>query len=642
MTGSHAQMGRLGRSATTTSVVTAAAALLVAGALITTLQFLTLRRDFVGDIRAQVGATAANSAGAVVFDDAEAGAEALAALRALPGLRAAAILRNDGTRLSGFERDGRAAEAPPTPRLTDAGLVRVDLRELAIAEPIALDGRRVGTLVVRMGLDRLYGRVGSFVLMFLLVGLGALALSVLLMSRMRRQVHSAELQLDRMAHYDPITGLLNRNAFNAQLDARLHDRGEDCRLGLLLLDVDGFKTVNDTLGHHQGDALLGQIAARLRAALRQGDTVYRVGGDEFAIVLVPLESAAEADAFGRRVLAQFQQPFPVADHELHITVSCGIGLAPRDAADLHALTSHADTALYQAKRNGRNGFELFRPEMNQRNEQRLRLRAELRKALDHDALELAYQPQLAIASDRVVGFEALARWNHPELGPISPAEFIPVAEESGLILPLGRWVIRAACRQMAQWQAQGLAGFRVAVNVSARQLRDAQLPEFIDATLVAHRLAPERLELEITESLLLDNAETHIALLRRLRARGIRLSIDDFGTGFSSMAYLPRLPLDQLKIDGSFVRAIPGDGEAITTAIIAMAHHLRLEVVAEGVEDAVQFEYLRRAGCDVMQGYLLSRPLAPEQATAFLHRHVAGVDPLAAAAPAAAALPGGR
>nr|WP_257644081.1 EAL domain-containing protein [Luteimonas salinisoli] len=627
-------VGRLGRSATTTSVVTAAAALLVAGALLTTFEFLTLRSDFVGDVRAQVGATAINSTAAVLFDDAEAGAEALAALRTLPGLQAAAILRDDGSLLAGFDRDSLAEAPAPSAQLLERGF-RVDLRELAIAEPIALDGRRVGTLAVRMSLDRLHTRVRNFVAMFLLVGLGALAFSVLLMSRMRRQVHSAELQLDRMAHYDPVTGLPNRNAFSRQLDDRLHGRGENCRLGLLLLDVDGFKAINDSLGHHQGDVLLGQIAARLQAAARQEDAVYRIGGDEFAIVLVPLDSVAEADTFGRRVMAQFETPFPVAGHELHVTVSCGISLAPRDAADLHGLTSHADTALYQAKRNGRNAFELFRPEMNQRNEHRLRLRAELHKAIEQGALELAYQPQLAIAADRVVGLEALARWHHPELGTIPPSEFIPLAEESGLILPLGRWVIRAACRQMMLWQAQGLDGFRVAVNVSVRQMRDAQLPEFIDATLTASGLAPERLELEITESLLLENAEAHIALLQRLHARGIRLSIDDFGTGFSSMAYLPRLPLDQLKIDGSFVREIPGDGEAITTAIIAMAHQLRLEVVAEGVEDAVQFEYLRQAGCDVLQGYLLSRPLTPDQAGDFLRRDVASAVPASAVAPAA-------
>jgi diguanylate cyclase (GGDEF)-like protein len=606
---------RIERSAAVTNFATVVAALAVAGALLVALQSFAVRRQLIEDMRAQVTVVGLNSAAALMFDDAEAGAETLNALRPLPDLEAAALFTVRGTRLTEYRRDGE----PSIVALPQSGY-RADLKGFVIAEPVVLDGRTVGHVVMRSSFGRLYRSMLAFAGLFVLAGLGAMGISYPLVRRMRREVRSAEARLDQLAHFDPVTGQLNRNAFNEHLrrmSKRLHG-DPDARMALLMLDLDNFKAVNDTLGHHLGDELLRQAAQRLFDILRRSDAIFRIGGDEFAITLYPVSSSIEVMAVAERVLATFRQPFLLGSQEVHASVSCGIGMYPEDSTDLKVLTSHADAAMYRAKRNGKNHFELFRSEMNEEMQRRHRIQIDLRKAIDQDELRLHYQAQAEAQSLRVIGVEALVRWQHSELGWVPAPEIISIAEECGLIVPLGRWVIRQATRQAQLWREQGLDGLRMAVNVSARQARDEDFVDYIASALERTGGSPDLLELEITESLLLDDTDRNMRFMRRIRDKGIRLAIDDFGTGYSSLAYLQRLPIGQLKIDMSFVRAIPGDGEAITTAILAMAHSLGLGVVAEGVENEVQLDFLRRGGCDLVQGYLLSKPLAPEEMTAFL------------------------
>jgi diguanylate cyclase (GGDEF)-like protein len=606
---------RIWRSAAVANFATVIAALAVAGALLLTLQWFAIRRQLVEDARAQAHVVGLNSAAALLFEDADAGAETLHALRPLPDLEAAALFTSRGRRLSEYRRDGE-----PAIRALPRSTYRGNLEGFVITDPVVLDGRTVGHVVMRSGFDRLYRSLLAFAGLFVLAGFGALAISFPLVQRMRREVRRAEARLDHLAHFDPVTGQLNRNAFNGHLQAmaeRLQDE-PGAQLALLMLDLDNFKVVNDTLGHHLGDDLLKQVAQRLFDTLRRSDAIFRIGGDEFAITLFPVSSPVEVMTVAERILAAFRQPFTLGTHEIHATASCGISVFPDDARDLKVLASNADAAMYRAKRNGKNSFELFRSEMNDEMQRRHRIQIDLRRAIERDELRLHYQAQAEPRSMRVVGVEALVRWRHPDLGWVPASEIVSIAEESGLIVPLGRWVIRRAARQAQIWREQGIEDLRMAVNVSARQARDEDFIDYIATVLERSGGSPELLELEITESLLLDDTDRNVRFMRRIRDKGIKLAIDDFGTGYSSLAYLQRLPIGQLKIDMSFVRAIPGDGEAITTAILAMAHSLGLAVVAEGVENERQLDFLRRAGCDVVQGYLLSKPLAPDEMTAFL------------------------
>jgi len=353
--------------------------------------------------------------------------------------------------------------------------------------------------------------------------------------------------------------------------------------------------------------------------LRNGDAVCRIGGDEFAIILES-GSMAGGDSVAAKMLDALTAPFEIDVHEIYVTASVGISIYPDDAPDMETLMRNADTAMYQAKGKGKNAYEEFHPELDQRVQKRLSLETKLRKALERGELQLYYQPQIGLKDSRLVGLETLLRWNHPELGMVSPAEFIPLAEESGLIVQIGRWAIRTACKQVAAWREAGLGDVHVSVNLSARQTKDAYLVHDIVSSLREAGMRPSQLELEITETVLMENVHANVELLNKLQTAGIRLSIDDFGTGYSSMAYLKRFPIDQVKIDRTFVRDIPGDGddEAITTAIIAMAHSLGLSVVAEGVETETQLQFLRNAGCDIMQGYYFAEAKPPEQVEVFL------------------------
>lgn len=433
-----------------------------------------------------------------------------------------------------------------------------------------------------------------------------------------------EEKLAYLTHHDTLTGLPNRALLHDRIDqAVLHAERTGEKVAILFLDLDGFKNVNDTLGHEAGDRLLCLVAARLQDLVRKSDTVARLGGDEFVMVLEQVNEDAAA-LVARKILEAVQQPITIDRHELRVGVSIGICLFPQDGSNQQTLLRNADTAMYQAKEQGRHNYQFYREEMNASAVYRMRLQHELHKAIEQNELELYYQPKVNLDSGAIVGVEALLRWRHPEMGNISPADFIPVAEESGLILALGEWVLFEACRQQRKWQEQGMPPLSVAVNVSARQFRGQNLVGLVSDAIRESGMNPLYLELELTESILMagdsyDQAQI-LATLHQLRALGVQLSIDDFGTGYSSLSYLKRFPVDALKIDRSFVRDIPQDKDdtAIATAIIAMGHSLELKVVAEGVEQPEQVAFLRSMGCDESQGFFYSPAVPADQLAALL------------------------
>jgi diguanylate cyclase (GGDEF)-like protein len=378
--------------------------------------------------------------------------------------------------------------------------------------------------------------------------------------------------------------------------------------------------VNDTLGHGAGDAVLKVCAERLRRALRDNDFVARLSGDEFAVLVEPCSQPAAAVGVARKVLSAIERPLIVQGHEIVLTGSMGISLYHEDGRDAETLQKHADIAKFKAKENGRNNHQFYSSQMNSHSLERLGLEAALRRALERGEFALHYQPKFNLRSGAITGVEALLRWRHSELGMVSPADFIPIAEETGLIGPIGAWVLKEACTQAKRWSDQGLHGVSVAVNLSARQFRNEGLSRDIRRCLAETGLDPHLLELELTESMVMQDAALAATMLEDLKQMGLSLSIDDFGTGYSSLAYLKRFPIDSVKIDRSFVKDIPDDAEgvAIVEAVIALAQSLRLRVVAEGVETAEQRDHLKKLGCDQMQGYFASKPLAAPEATAFL------------------------
>ena len=437
------------------------------------------------------------------------------------------------------------------------------------------------------------------------------------------QQREAEVHIQRLAHYDALTGLPNR----VLLDDRCRTAiaaAHRARQGvaLMFLDLDYFKNINDSLGHRVGDDVLVELARRLRQAVREQDTVSRLGGDEF-VLLLPDTDAEGAANVAAKILQAALAPFLIEEHELTVTPSIGIALYPQDGDSLETLSRCADAAMYLAKEEGRNGFRFFTNTIQERSERTLLLGNALRRALERDQLSLVFQPQLALDSDRLIGVEALLRWNHPELGPISPAEFIPVAESNGLILAIGEWVLRAAAHQAARWHAMGWTDWRVGVNVSAVQFRHGNLPELVAEVLQHEQLPPALLELELTEGVAMHNAQQVSATMAQLAQLGVHMAMDDFGTGYSSLSYLKRYRVSKLKIDQSFVRDIAVDAEdrAIVQAIISMAHSLGLETIAEGVETQEQLDFLRTQGCEQIQGYWLSKPLTADALTAFVQQH---------------------
>lgn len=432
----------------------------------------------------------------------------------------------------------------------------------------------------------------------------------------------AEQQVETLSFYDNLTGLPNLELLRDRTSKALSTLSRDAQqVALLYMDIDGFKDVNDSLGHACGDTLIRELGSRLQGLLRSSDTLCRATGDEFVILMPDVENAESVGLLAERILHGLQRPFLLHGHLQTISLSLGAAVAPHDGQDCETLLRNAETAMYQAKQDGRQTWRFFDSTMNQQALARLQLLNDLRQAIAQHQLQLYYQPQIDLASGRLSGVEALVRWQHPVRGMISPAEFIPAAEESRLIIPLGEWVLRQACAQAASWQRQGLALPQVAVNISAIQLQHGHLEESVLQALADSHLPASLLELEITESSLVDKTEQVIDSLKRLKAMGVNLSIDDFGTGYSSLAYLQTLAVDKLKIDQSFVRdlTLNQDNRAIVSAIVQMAHTLGLACIAEGVESQDIAAALHRLGCQQAQGYLYARPLPADELQTLLH-----------------------
>ncbi len=425
-------------------------------------------------------------------------------------------------------------------------------------------------------------------------------------------------RLTYMAQFDGLTGLPNRNAFLDRLWHIISQADQDRRhAGVIFVDLDRFKLVNDTLGHGAGDTLLLEAAQRLSSSVRSDDMVGRLGGDEFAVALSNLAKPADAEIISQKILNAFSRPFQLAGQVIYVSASLGIGVYPTDGSDPDTLLKNADTAMYRAKEKGRNTYEFYLPQLKERAVGRLKIEAELRGALARGEFVLHYQPKVGIESGEISGFEALLRWQHCERGLISPAEFIPILEDTGMILPVGEWVVSTVCLQLQAWRAAGLPRIPVAVNLSPRQFAQVDLDSVIGATLRSTGVNPGLLEFELTESMLMTDSEASVRILKNLKSFGIRLSVDDFGTGYSSLAYLKRFPLDSLKIDRAFIRDVTSDsdGATIVLAIINLAHSLKLHVVAEGVETEAQFQFLRQHGCDEMQGFYVARPQPAHECT---------------------------
>ncbi len=433
-----------------------------------------------------------------------------------------------------------------------------------------------------------------------------------------------EERLLYLANYDSLTGLPNRALFRDRLRrAVARAQRNDSLVALLFIDLDRFKTINDSLGHHAGDQLLRGVARRLKQNAREGDTIARLGGDEFTIILEGIRDTEDAALVARKVIELMEPPFKLDGHEVVVSPSIGITIYPYDATDMRSLLKNADTAMYQSKEKGRNRYQFYTADMNAKAYEHLLLENHLRHALEREEFRLYYQPQLDLHTQGIIGVEALLRWEHPERGLVPPEEFVPFAEETGLIIPIGEWVIRQACMDARAWQDEGLPPIRVAVNLSMRQFRQKDFVDTVQQALAESGLEPGFLELEITESFLAHDVEKATAQLQRLSDLGVHLSVDDFGTGYSSLSYLKRFPINTLKIDQSFVRDISSDpdGATIAEAIIALGQSLRLDVIAEGVESEDQLFFLRGRGCDRGQGYFFSHPVPAEDVVPWLKRN---------------------
>lgn len=433
---------------------------------------------------------------------------------------------------------------------------------------------------------------------------------------------ASEAHIYHLAHYDPLTGLLNRSAFHEQLNRAITTSLiEQTALAIIYLDLDHFKLINDASGHSAGDILLQRISERLKICLNKDDIISRLGGDEFVMLVSNYQDLQDIKAICEKIIGELARPIKLNNNvEVIVTSSLGVSCYPKDGPDSHTLMKNADTAMYTAKQKGRNNYQFFAKEMNEHAAERLAMEVQLRQALQKNEFELHYQPQINVATNKITGCEALLRWNHPERGLVPPFEFIPIAEETGLIQDIGEWVIEEACRQQSLWREQGIADLKMGVNISSRQFTSKNLIASIKNSIDQSGIPPNKLDLELTESSVMENVDDAITILRSLKDMGLSLSIDDFGTGYSSLAYLKQFPIDRLKIDRSFVRDIAKDSEdaAIVTATISLSYNLHMAVIAEGVESEEQIKFLKHRGCVEMQGYHFCKPLPVSEITQFL------------------------
>ena len=641
-------------------------------------QLAVQRTALAEGVRAHAMVIGSNGTAAIMFGNAQEAHETLASLSAVPDITWAAFLLPDGQELAAYQRE---MTEPGVDRAVTEG---TGWYSLLVHQPVMLHGQLIGSVVVQASLASLYRGLALQAAFGGLAAALALALSLVLTRRiafgivrpllslvqlteqvraeqdfsLRASVYgndeagrlarsfndmmeqlewhdartSAELQqrrlteqqLNQLAYHDPITGLHNRHYFKEKLETAVTEvmrYATSC--AVLFIDLDDFKIVNDTLGHETGDKLLGLVAERLRSTLRSNDVVCRIGGDEFAVIMENGVSAAQAERVAANIVAALSSPFVIEGQQISVGASLGISLCPDHAVDTVSLLRNADTAMYHAKGNGKNSYRLYQPEMEDGSVRRFTLEQSLRLALEQGQLELLYQPLVELSdSARLIGFEALLHWNHPELGVIGPQVLIPLAEETGLIHPIGDWVMRSAFRQAQEWQAI-YPGVRIGINLSGLELKQADAVERIFAAIEAGALPAHLIDIELTESILMDDRPAIATKLQALRAAGIRVSLDDFGTGYSSLNYLRLYPVDTLKIDCSLVANLPEDASsaAIIRAIVTIADGLSLGVVAEGVETEAHADFLRGAGCRVAQGFLYARPLAATAAKELAMTH---------------------
>ena len=601
---------KLGRRLVAAALQAAGIALLLVGLLMSAYAYLSLYDDLLEGLQVQARVTAHNSTAAILFSDTDAASETLQSLRAAPVLVCALLTDNAGAVVANYRSGDPSSRLPGAcaPRSGSGPQFWTRERLLHVSEPVMQDSRVIGRIVLGATMVPLYRRVLTYVLVAALAASLAMGLAHLRVLRVRRDMDAAENRLAELVYIDPLSGLRNRRAAN-QTIAALEKSPPPEGFVLAILDLDDFKMVNDNLGHLAGDALLRALSERLLAELSPPAMVYRYGGDEFLIGISPCAADQKAH-WGERIRACLQEPFAVGEHSVTVRASIGLAHCQTDAPDGTELLRAADTAMYRAKGAGKNAFACFDSAMDQALRRGLRLQSELQHAISDNELSLHYQPIVSLADGRVVGVEALVRWQHPELGPVGPLEFIAAAERNGLILELGQWVLDTACRQMSDWRRQGFESLHVSVNVSGKQLGRG-LYQQVRTALAGSGLPAHALHIELTEYSLVEALDTNVAQLAGLRALGVEVAIDDFGTGLSSLAYLRRLPIDILKIDRVFVKDLPcsSDDAAITSAIVSLARNLGLAMVAEGIETAAQCEWLRAAGCEFGQGYYFSRPL---------------------------------
>ena len=670
---------RIGKKLLFINAATMSMAALVILLLVVVILIYTGRDKLLDEIRLQAMMSAENLGATLMFNDVDAANNQLATLRNLPYINRVELFDVEGKPFALFSRNNNHTDISPELKQQFSNhiseVINYDALSLKYQRVVEVRSQEVGFLYIEARLEPMYRQMMYFMGMVLTVILLAATVGLLLLNRLQKSITTpllgltglireiskesdysrrfqldrqdeigelatgfnemlqqiekrdealeielqekkrSEVRLDRLAHYDMVTQLPNRNFFNHRLATETTEyRVYGNKFGLMFIDLDNFKIVNDTLGHHIGDELLRLVSERFKSVVRSGDTVARLGGDEFGIILANLSQPEDATLVATKIIEKFLAPLQLEGHEIVVGASIGISLFPRDAENTDELMQNADAAMYHAKDKGKNNFQYFTESLRGVAHHRMVMESHLRHALLTNELYLHYQPQFDVVTRKIYGVEALLRWQHSELGRINPAEFIPVAEESGLIVPIGEWVFRTACEQSKAWHKEGL-DLSVAVNVSGRQFREDNFVERFKNILLETQADPNWMELELTESSLMDSSEYTTRKLDELVGLGLKLSIDDFGTGYSSMSYLKRFPISKLKIDRSFVTDISFDKEdqAIAKAIIALGVSMDMHIIAEGIENEEQLSKLLESGCHHGQGYIVSPAISPEE-----------------------------
>jgi len=610
------------------SILTTGLAVMITFVLLVAYQFVSARRQLMDELHTEASIIGANSTAALIFNDQKAAGEILATVRLTPRIIGAALYHLDGT-LFAFENDPGGVFPQSievfnfdSPKTVETGLGNfADL----IREEVYQDETRVGTLLLHITYASLYWSLLQYSIGVILIGAIALFFAHRFTVGVRKKMALTESQLQQMALYDQITGLPNRTFFEYELGKVVTRIKREGKSGaLLFIDIDDFKKVNDLCGHHAGDQVLLMIAERLKQTVRAADIVARIGGDEFAVILADCGSPENAAKVADQMIAAMADPFPTEPIPSHVGLSIGLAMFPNDSDDSETLLRWSDMAMYVAKSHGKNCYQFFSEEINNNVHSKLQLEGALREALIESdggdgGLWVAYQPQVDARTRELVGVEALMRWRLASGMLVSPGEFIPIAEKTGLIIELGQWLIRQICRDLAEMRTCGIDIQKVAVNVSPRELtRGTGIVEGICRTLAEFDESISRFQFELTENALMDERGSEV--LDAFRTAGFTLAIDDFGSGYSSLGYLKRFHVSTLKIDRQFVELLPGDAEdaAIVSAVIQMSGALGISVVAEGVETEAQADFLATHGCDILQGYLVSRPIPPQELVAFI------------------------